>query len=192
MKKNLFLVCAVALAAFAFTSCGSSKKAVAPTSDEVEVNIPLSGPEYESDAQYWRSTASGVSNNMEIAKKVAVQNARQALAAQVKAQVKAVIDNYANNVEVNGKADGTGMYEEQAYTIIDEELTGVETVGQKLFKLADGTYRYHICLQMSKADLEEKVAGAISEDERLRVAFDREQFKKTYEEQMAAFQAQKK
>lgn len=192
MKKSMFLVCAFALAAFACTSCGSSKKTASVTPDEVEVAIPLDGPEYQSDANYWRATASGVSNNMEIAKKVAVQNARQELAGMVKSQLKQVIDNYTNNIEADGVAAGTNLYESQAYTVVDQELTGVEQVGQKMFKQADGSYRYHVCLQMSKQAVEEKVSDALAEDAKLGAMFDRSQFKKTYEEQMAAYQASKK
>lgn len=187
--RKLILLAAGLLFAVAFAGCSSGRKAksVPMTEGEVEVTIPLSGPEYRSDAGYWRATQMGESRDAAMAKKLAMQNTRQELAALVQAEVQAVIENYGQNAAIAGKNINEGLYQELTRTVVKQQLNGLEVVGEKLFKLANGDFRYHICLQMSKEALEEKVSEVLSNDERLRLEFDREQFKKIFNEEMEKF-----
>ncbi len=188
MKKNLFIACTLLLG-IACTSCASSKAAQSTpiTSGEVEVTIPLSGPQYQSNAEYWRATQLGTSKDIAMAKKVAMQNARQELAATVQAEVKAVIENYGQNASMGANNENEALYQELARTVVNQQLNGVELVGEKLFKLENGDYRYHVCLQMSRAALGESLGDTLSNEERLKLEFDRAQFKKVFDEEMAAF-----
>ena len=89
MKKMLYWTGVLTLTIL-FASCSSSRKAsksTPVTPGEIEVTIPLGGPEYQSDAEYWRAVQTGTSKDMSMAKKVAMQNARQDLAATVQAPV---------------------------------------------------------------------------------------------------------
>lgn len=189
MKKNLFVAGAVLLSLLA-TGCGSSKKAAGPaamTPAETEVAIPLSGPEYASNADYWRAVQMGTSKDAAMAKKVAMQNARQELAAAVQHDVKSVIENYGQNAAMGSNNENEGLYQELARTVVNQQMNGVELVGEKLFRLEDGSYRYHVCLQMSKDALGEQLSDALSNEDRLKLEFDKAQFKKVFEEEMAAF-----
>lgn len=189
MKKNLFFAGALLLALVS-TGCGSSKKAsgsVPVTDGEVEVTIPLGGPEYQSDADYWRAVQSGTSKDVSMAKKVAMQNARQELAAAVQHDVKAVIENYGQNASMGKENENEALYQELARTVVNQQMNGVELAGEKLFRLGDGNYRYHVCLQMSKQALEEKISDALSNEDRLKLEFDKAQFKKVFDQEMAAF-----
>ena len=82
MKKMLYWTGVLTLTIL-FASCSSGRKASTSTTvtpGEIEVTIPLGGPEYQSNAEYWRAVQTGTSKDMSMAKKVAMQNARQALA----------------------------------------------------------------------------------------------------------------
>lgn len=185
--KRLFLMFSVALCVCGMNSCKSKQALAKPEKGEVEIAIPLSGPQYQSDAENWRVVQQGVSPDMSMAKKVALQNARQELAATIRVQVRAVIDNYGKNTAVTDNIDVVNMYEEQAYSIIDQTLAGAELVGEKLFKLENGNYRYHVCLQVNKQYLADQLSKAFENEAVLQAKFDKAQFKKVYDEQMNAF-----
>lgn len=189
MKKNIFVAGTVLLSLLA-TGCGSSKKVTGPatmTPTETEVAIPLSGPEYASNADYWRAVQMGTSKDASMAKKVAMQNARQELAAAVQHDVKSVIENYGRNAAVGSNNENEGLYQELARTVVNQQMNGVELVGEKLFRLEDGSYRYHVCLQMSKNALGDQLTDALSNEDRLKLEFDKAQFKKVFDEEMDAF-----
>lgn len=189
MKQNLWFA-SVLLLALACASCASSKKApktMPVTTGEIEVTIPLGGPEYKTDAEHWRAVQMGTSKDVAMAKKVAMQNARQELAATVQHDVKAVIENYGQNAAMGTNNENEALYQEMGRTVVNQQMNGVELVGEKLFKLEDGSYRYHVCLQMSKENLGSSLSDALSNEERLKLEFDKAQFKKVFDEEMAAF-----
>lgn len=189
MKKLLFAT----LIGLTAASCGSTKQVTRPIAqDDVEVAIPLSGPEYASNSEYWRAVQSGTSTDVSMAKKVAIQNARQELAASVQHELKAVIENYGQNATVGNNTENEALYEELARTVVSQQMNGVEIIGEKLYRQADGRYRSHICLQMSKTAVVEKAADVLTDDERLKLEFDKEQFKKTFDAEMEAFRTQRK
>lgn len=193
MKKNLWFAGALLLA-LACASCASSKKAPKTTpitAGEIEVTIPLGGPEYQTDAGYWRAVQLGTSKDVSMAKKVAMQNARQELAAAVQHDVKAVIENYGQNAAMGTNNENEALYQEMARTVVTQQMNGVELAGEKLFKLEDGSYRYHVCLQMSKENLGKNLSDALSNDDRLKLEFDKAQFKKVFDEEMAAIAGKK-
>lgn len=190
MKRNLLFAAAIA---FFAAGCGSVKQAAAPVAEnDVEIAIPLSGPEYRSDAAYWRAVQSGVSTDVSMAKKVAMQNARQELAATVRHELKAVIENYGQNAAAGAAVEHEALYEELARTVVNMQMQGVEIAGEKLYRQADGKYRSHICLQMSKNDVAERAADLLSEEERLKLAFDKSQFKEVFDKEMEAFRSQRR
>lgn len=186
MKHLIVLICVASVFAV-MPGCKSKQQLARHNNGEVEVSIPLSGAEYRTDAEYWRSVQQGVSPDMSMAKKVAMQNARQELAAAIKVQVRAVIDNYGKNTAATENIEVVNMYEEQAYAVIDQTLTGATLAAEKLFRLSDGNYRYHVCLQLDKEYLEEQLTKAFEGDAKLKAAFDKAKFKEVYDEQMREF-----
>ncbi|MBO7194975.1 MAG: hypothetical protein J6V27_02945, partial [Alistipes sp.] len=118
---------------------------------------------------------------------VALQNARQELAATVQAQVKAVIESYGQNASADNKTQAESLYQELTRTVVNQTLVGADIAGEKLFKTKEGNYRYHVCLQLSKEKVAEEVAKQLSEDEIMKLEFDRERFKQIYDEELAKF-----
>ena len=196
MKKLIFSLLIVAAAAT--VSCGSSKKATATPapstpavtaaapSGMVEEVVPLSGPQYRSDKQYYRAVQNGLSADRSMAQKIAMQNCRQELAAAIQADVKAVIETYAKSQNTGANSTYTNQYQEMAYTVINQALADVQVVDEKIYRETSGQYRFYVCLQIPKADLSDSIAKSIENDAKLKADFDAEQFKKIFNEKMAA------
>ena len=190
MKKYLYGAAALLILA-GTASCGSSKKATgtpAPAGMTEEV-VPLSGPQYRSDTEFFRAVQNGVSTDRGTAQKIAMQNCRQELAANIQAELQIVIENYVKEQNTGVAAENKSQYQEMAYTTVKQRLSDVQVVEEKIFRQENGSYRF-VCLQMPKTAIETAVEDAIAKDAKLNLEFDREQFKKVFEERMAAFSKQ--
>lgn len=156
----------------------------------VEESVPLSGPQYRSDAAYYRAVQNGASTDRSMAQKIAMQNCRQELAANIQADLQVVMENYAKNQDTGVAAEYKSQYQELSYAVVNQQLRDVQVADEKIFRQEDGSYRFYVCLQMPKAAIEQAVEEAIVNDAKLNLEFDREQFKKVFQEQMAAFSKQ--
>lgn len=166
-------------AAMLFQSCGTRR-----IKEGDEVKLVFAESKYRSDKDYFRENQSGVSKDQSNAKKIAIQNARQALAASVQARVKMVIENYVRTMRLdNGILDENDM-QELAYTIVNTQLSGVDIIGEKAFRLDDGSYRYHICIEVSKEAIEKALEAELMNSESLAAGFDKECFRKIFNEKM--------
>ena len=87
-------------------------------------------------------------------------------------------------------AEHKSQYQELAYTAVGQQLRDVQVVEEKMFRQDNGSFRYYVCMQLPKAALEAAIEDAIAKDAKLNLEFDRAQFKKIFEEQMAAFSQQ--
>ncbi len=183
MKKYLMLLCAAVAVASLVTSCGSSRRATAISEGEREVNLIFNGPQYRTDKEYFRDSGIGVSKDIANAKKIAVQNVRQAIAAMVQSAVEVVVDNYAatQSADASDVIDGTDL-EELGRTVVNTQLSGLEIVEEKAFSQADGTFRYHVCMQLSKDNISRAMSRAIDEDAHTRLRKDKEAFRAYFDE----------
>lgn len=191
MKKYLYGATALLLLA-GMVSCGSSKKAIGTPNpvDMTEEIVPLSGPQYRSDAEYFRAVQNGVSSDRSTAQKIAMQNCRQELAANIQADLQVVIENYVKEQNTGVAAENKLQYQEMAYTTVKQRLNDVQIVEEKIYRQNDGSYRFYVCLQMPKSTVETAVEDAIAKDAKLNLEFDRDQFKKIFIEQMDTFSKQ--
>jgi len=183
--KNLFFGALMLLVSAGMASCGSSKAAATKPSDMVEEIVPLSGPQYRSDAEYFRAVQNGVSSDRSMAQKIAMQNCRQELAANVESALKALIEQYATDKKIGDNAEVRAQYQELSHTVVNRQLSDIQVVDEKIYRQNDGSFRYYVCLQLSKAKLEQAAAEAIAHDAQLNFDFDREQFKKLFDEATA-------
>lgn len=182
--KKISAILFLALVLVSFSSCGSSKKMANKAAVGVEIDVPLSGKEYQNDNEYWRYTASGVSPDMSVAKEIAVQAAREQLAASVKADVELVADRYAKNFNIGDKAELVQNYERQAITAVKQTLVGSEIIGEKMYRLENGNYKCFVCMQLSKQEVVEQVIKAYENEEKIRAEFDQAEFRKIFEKEI--------
>jgi hypothetical protein len=170
-----------------FFSCGAPKSV---TSDMNEVSTPLSSKEYLSDANFFRATGIGTSPDLVTAKKIATLNARTQIAASIQATVKLVSEQYLNQVSVGDKQEYAAKFEETSRQVINQVLEGVVVKEEKVFQSKDGKYQYYVNVEMPKESVLNKTTDAVSKDEKLALEFDKFQFQKTFDAEMAKFENQ--
>ncbi len=169
-----------------FSSCGKKSVGKAPVG-ETEILVACSGKEYFTDKKTFRANSVGESMDQVASKKKALSNARAEIAASIQTTVKSVTDNYLNSRTFNQKEEVEQKYENLGREIVDQQLSGVKTICEKLMKTADGNYKTYIAIELSSDELLESYnsrMNKLSKDERLKIDYDYEKFKKTFDEEM--------
>lgn len=188
MKLKIFSAVAIASTLF-LASCGSSKPELNP--DEVEIALPCSGPDFQDNKEFFRASNFGESLNQNIAKKKAIENARAELAGKISATIKGVTDNYVKSSEFNNKEEALARFEQNNRTVINQELQGMKTICEKLVKVqSSGKYKFYIAVELSGADLLKSYNETLSKDETLKVDYNYEKFKSTFDAEMAKLENQ--
>ncbi|MDD2963742.1 MAG: hypothetical protein PHQ65_01495 [Bacteroidales bacterium] len=187
VAKQMFSFMVAVSAAAILTSCGGSKPAAqAPAPpDEVEVVMFCNGPEYQSDATALRFSAIGTSMDQMTSKKKALTEARAGLAAQIETVVKGVIDNYVKSTEHQNREDLEKRFEGLTREVINQKLAGTRTICEKMTKTKEGTFKTYICVELGGPEILSSLNNRLSKDEMLKVDYDYEKFKKTFEDEMS-------
>ncbi len=178
----------IALTAFALIATASScKKKIAerekPAGEEL-INVYCSGEDYFSNNKFFRANAVGESMDQSTSKKKAMSNARADLASAVQTTIKATIDNYVNSREVNNVEELSERFEGLTREVINQQLTGTKTICEKVTKTPQGNYKTYIAIELSGDDMVMKMNERLSKDQMLKVDYDYEKFKSTFEEEM--------
>ena len=184
MTRTTLTITGLALGLAVFTTgCKKNQEVVKPKG-EVEIVEYCTGDEYESDSKNFRSSATGESQDREIAKKKARSNAETRLAQTVSATVKAVTDNYVSSTEFNNREEATESFNQLARTVVDQELRGAIAICEKLTQRENGIYVAYVALELSGEKVASKYNEKISEDERIMAEYNYERFKETFQEEM--------
>lgn len=190
MKKTIFYIAIIAITGATFTSCGGSKNLPSVQSNSTEVSVPLSGAAYRTDKDYFRASQNGKSPDLATAKKIALQNAKTELAGNIEATMKAVIENYTNQRTVGDQQEFENKFEEISRTVVNQTLNDVKIIDEKVFKEADGKYRYYIAIEMSKEPVVRNMNDRISKDAKMQLDFDQHRFRQILDEEMKKFENQ--
>ena len=117
MKKYLPIYATVALSLLVvFPSCKSNKS--------ISIEQYCSVEKYPTTKDYFRASATGESQKMEYAKKIARANARTELATSIRSTLQALTENYSKQDEVNLTMETMGAFQELARVAVDEVLIG--------------------------------------------------------------------
>ncbi len=188
LSKPITILFAAFALAGGLTACKGKKNTAAvppPPEGESEVQVLCSGPEYFTDDKVFRANALGESMDQATAKKKAMSNARQDLAAAINTQVKAVIDNYVNSREMNNREEVGERYESLAREVVDQKLSGTKTICERTMRVnTTGNYKSYVAIELSAQDLLSAYNERLSSDERLRIDYDYEKFKETFDQEM--------
>jgi len=171
-------------AGITFTSCKKNKEVAAPAG-EVLINEYCAGEEFFSNNEFFRSNGLGESLDQATAKKKAFSNARADLASAINTTIQGTIDNYVNSREFNNRGEVEERFEGLTREVLDQELSGTKTICQKAVKVTEtGNYKYYVAIELSGQDLIGAMNERLSQDERLRIDYDYEQFKETFNQEM--------
>lgn len=182
--KNILML--IALAAFiTFGGCKSKEK-VAKVSEQGEtlIEVYCSGPDYQSNDEFFRANQVGESVDQATAKKKAQSNSRAELASSIETTIKAVVDNYVNSRELNNVEEAEERYESLSREVVNQKLTGVKTICEKTTKTSEGKYKTYIAIELAGDELMSALNERLSKDDKLKIDYDYEQFKKTFEAEM--------
>ncbi len=169
----------------AVSSCKKNKTAPAKAGKDIEVKLFCEGSDYQNSKEYFRASATGESTDRETAKKKAMSNARNYIASNINTTVKAVTDNYVNSREYNNKEEIEERFESLSREIVNQELQGLKIICEKVTQNSNTLkYTYYMGMELSGAELLTKMNEKLSKDEMLKVDYDYEKFKETFNEEM--------
>ena len=183
-KTNYYLLSAMMIIAVTFSQCRSKRDAAQTPTGETRVEVLCSGPEFFSNADFFRANSVAESQNQANSKRMALSNARAELAAQIEVTVKSVIDNYVQDVTVGNRSEFTQRYEGLSREVVNQRLSGTRVICEELTRTGDGMYKTYIAIELSGDEYFNAMNQRISNDERLRVDYNYEKFKETFNQEM--------
>ncbi len=186
--RSVFML--TTMAVFILLSGCKSKEKVSKVEDQGEtlIEVYCSGPDYQSDNEFFRANQVGESVDQATAKKKAMSNTRAELASAIQTTVKTVVDNYVNSRELNNVEEAEERFESLSREVVNQELTGVKTICEKTTKTSDGKYKTYIAIELAGNELMSALNERLSKDDKLKIDYDYEQFKKTFEKEMDKFE----
>ncbi|MFP4041471.1 MAG: hypothetical protein ACLFPH_01130 [Bacteroidales bacterium] len=189
MKTKLYnvnlLIASALILSLGLSSCGSKKKATNVAEEEEErITFYCDGPEYRTDKKAFRANAVGESQDQMTARKKAMSNAKSALAGQVQTVIKGTTDNYVNSREFNNVEEVEERFESLTREVINQQLNDVRTICQEHTRTKDGKYKTYLAIEMGLDALEEALDNRLSRDKRLKVDYDYEKYKETFDKEM--------
>lgn len=182
--KNLMRLSSMLAIVAAVLIAGCKSKQPMPEGEK-EVVVPCSGPDYFTNNKVFRANSIGESMDQVTSKKKALTNARNELAQSIQTTVKTVTDNYTNSREMNRREELEQRFEQLNREVVDQTLQGVRTICEKLVQTKEGNYKTYVAIELSADELVKQYNERLSKDERLKIDYDYEKFKKTFDEEMS-------
>lgn len=185
----------LAIASMILTGCKSSK----PVASDGEVAIKVDQCiELQEQAPERRAWGEGTDYTMTDATAYAQASARTNFAYMLEAAVEAGTSNSAqkyNKASSDGEnggivSDRTGL-NKNFYSVVTQQIVkNTAVIKTSPYKQKDGQYHVYVCIEYRGAvgemaeSITSKVNEQLSEEEKLRIQFDYQQFKKEIEEQL--------
>ena len=173
--KRTVIILAVA-ATLVFGACRSNKNVVTQEqlgNREVELPCAVFGQDSE---DYFGGMGVGENVNM--------QNARLAALNAAKSMINAKLGGLARGAQMD---DVQRIAEREVVNVIERLLNDAEQVCEKMYQTPNGTYQSHIAIRISKKEMAENMATALSGDQKLEGMFHRDQFRKWAEEYLKQY-----
>ncbi len=179
---SLLVTFMVISAVLLLTQC-RSKEPVVPEG-ETRIEVYCSGPDYWSDNEYFRANAVAESPNQANSRRMALSNARSELAGHMEVTIKAVIDNYVQDIAVGDRQEYAQRYEGLSREVINQKLVGTRIICEEVTRTQEGRYKTYLAIELMGNEVLNAMNERISRDERLRLDYDYEKFKNTFNEEM--------
>jgi hypothetical protein len=189
MEKSNYIRLSLLLTFLVLISCGSGKTVVkeVKTNQEnvVEIVTPCVGDKFQSNDKFFRGTANGTSVNMNMAKKIALRSANTFLATDIKVQITQVADDYSGQTTSGTNSSFREKLQDLTESVVDEIVSSSRTICERTtMNKATGKYTVYISRESSVENIFSNVNQTISKEEELRVDYDYEKFKETFEKVM--------
>lgn len=186
MKRTVIILAAVAT--MLFGACKSNKPITQEQMGNKEIELPCSGYDRDSE-EYFGGSGVGENVNMQNARLAALNAAKSMINAKIGGLAKGLATDYVRTQSGAAQQDDVQRIAEREVTaVIERMLNDAEQVCEKMYQTPNGTYQSHIAIRISKKELANKMATALSDDQKLEGMFHRDQFRKWAEEYMKNYQ----
>ena len=178
MKKTTLTILVLAIAMI-FSACKTTKSVpVAKVEEMTEISMPC-GDFGKDTKDFYAGVGVGENTNMQAARIAALEGAKDIVKRKIGGQATGLSADY-SRVMTGGAAqnDVQNIIEGEMYTTLNKMLNDAEQVCEKMYKTNSGTYQAHIAIKISKEELIDKTATALSQNDKLEMEFNREQFRK--------------
>lgn len=174
------------IAAISLTACKSKK--AAPSIDKqtgaIEISVPFSTKDYQSDKENFRAKASGNSMDLTTSKKIALQNAKSEMAGLIQTTVKKVTEQYTNQRQISNTQEFSNKFEEMTREVTNQELTDVRVIGEKIFQEPNKNYTYWVAIEANKQTILNGIEKGISRNAKLMQDYDKKKFEEIFNQEM--------
>ena len=182
-SQNLIIPSLMIAMVLSTTSCKTPQN-IEKTTGAVEISVPFSDSKYKTDKDYFRAKNIGKSIDLATSKKIALQNAKSELAGNIQSIMKAVTDQYTNSSKVDDKENFENKFEELSRDVVNQTLSDVRIMDEKIFKETDGKYSYWVAIETPKQSILEGVTAKISKNEKLQLDYDKKKFEEIFNSEM--------
>lgn len=190
MKTNFFLIVFVVFSVTALlTACSGSKKTLKGKSaqpEEVLLDVPFS--DFLTNSKAFRAVGIAQSPDMNMAKKVAIQNAKSEIAGTIRELFQEVSTQYKNQRNLNGNIDFEQKDQSMNQSIVSEILSDVNIKDIKYFKVSrTNDYKCYVALEMLREDLRKTVGERLSKEAKDRIDFDEMEYRELFDKVLGNF-----
>ena len=184
MKNIYFLLLSITL--LSLVSCSSSKKITKETaSGEIRKEFIVPCADFsENSKEAFRATASATSPNHQFAKEKAMTLARSGLAQKIEVSVSTMIDDYANQYDVDNEQEFKQVTKDITRQVVDQTLNGLNVTCEQNFTLSSGKYEVWVGIEMSIDNVGKKIYNKISDEKKIRLDYDYEKFKEELQKEL--------
>lgn len=185
--KKISLMALLIVSALVISSCGGSKKAEKETADRTggfhELKIPCVD-KGSSDKNYFRAASVGNSKDLATSREKALLMTKQRLASLIQSTLKSVTERYVNEMDAADGSEFSQTFENITRDVVNQKLVDITIICEKTGQKDDGSYETYMAIEVSKEAIYNGVDKGISRDKKMETLYDREKFRKTYEEEM--------
>ncbi|MDR0414483.1 MAG: hypothetical protein LBH84_03610 [Prevotellaceae bacterium] len=182
--RKIYAAAAFMAASLVMFSCGGPKS-VSQISGEKEVSIPCS--DKHSDKDFFRGLGVGQSKDLNTARDKARMSANAELAGSITTLIKQVAERYVNDAG-QSPADYAETFEAMTKQVVNQQISNLSVACNKTMSTTDGMYKVYMLVEASKEDVFKTLEQNASSQKKLETLFNREKFRKNFDEEMAKFE----
>jgi hypothetical protein len=173
-KLNEFLIVSLFFVIYLVTSCNPTKEVATgnkPLNTESEISIPFSDSEYKTDQYFFRAVQSGTNEKIDIAKNIALQNAKVLLASNIQSTILSVSENYSKEYNKENKQIFESKFEEISIQITRQVISNVEIIGEKVIREDNKLYLYWVAIEMEKMYVLKGLEEIMADDDEIDINY---------------------
>lgn len=191
MKAQVMFV-GLALMIPVFVGCKSSVPVAPAPSDIVFYELPCG--EFDKDTKdYFTGLGTAENVNEQNARDGALEAAKGQVRRKLGGMVKGLSTDYGKMMRGStSQTDVTSIVEGELATVIERTLNDATKTCERMGRTSAGTYKSYVAIQISKEELAKDMSTALSQNDKLRMEYDRERFRKFAEEYMKGLNEQGK